>query len=289
MKVDAQLVKLIEKFQKTEVTEQYIYTRLAKKVKDQNQKILLKIAEEESKHARVWAKYTGKRYKPNRIKAFLYLFIAWLFGFTFAIKLMERGEKRAEENYEKLIGMIPEAQEILHEEEVHERELANLLNEERLNYISSMILGLNDALVELTGALAGLTFALQNTKLTGITSFIIGISAAFSMSASEYLSTRSEGDEKSPLKAAFYTGVAYLMTVIILVWPYFVFSSYILAFGVALLGALTIILVFTFFVSVVQERSFLRFFLEMFFVSFGVAVFSFSVGILARKIFNVEV
>ncbi|MCD6489174.1 MAG: VIT1/CCC1 transporter family protein [Thermodesulfobacterium sp.] len=289
MKVNAQLVKLIEKFQKTEVTEQYIYTRLAKKVKDQNQKILLKIAEEESKHARVWAKYTGKRYKPNRIKAFLYLFIAWLFGFTFAIKLMERGEKRAEENYEKLIGMIPEAQEILHEEEVHERELANLLNEERLNYISSMILGLNDALVELTGALAGLTFALQNTKLTGITSFIIGISAAFSMSASEYLSTRSEGDEKSPLKAAFYTGVAYLMTVIILVWPYFVFSSYILAFGVALLGALTIILVFTFFVSVVQERSFLRFFLEMFFVSFGVAVFSFSVGILARKIFNVEV
>ena len=289
MKVNAQLVKLIEKFQKTEVTEQYIYTRLAKKVKDQNQKILLKIAEEESKHARVWAKYTGKRYKPNRIKAFLYLFIAWLFGFTFAIKLMERGEKRAEENYEKLIGMIPEAQEILHEEEVHERELANLLNEERLNYISSMILGLNDALVELTGALAGLTFALQNTKLTGITSFIIGISAAFSMSASEYLSTRSEGDEKAPLKAAFYTGVAYLMTVIILVWPYFVFSSYILAFGVALLGALTIILVFTFFVSVVQERSFLRFFLEMFFVSFGVAVFSFSVGILARKIFNVEV
>jgi len=276
MKVDAQLVKLIEKFQKTEVTEQYIYTRLAKKVKDQNQKILLKIAEEESKHARVWAKYTGKRYKPNRIKAFLYLFIAWLFGFTFAIKLMERGEKRAEENYEKLIGMIPEAQEILHEEEVHERELANLLNEERLNYISSMILGLNDALVELTGALAGLTFALQNTKLTGITSFIIGISAAFSMSASEYLSTRSEGDEKSPLKAAFYTGVAYLMTVIILVWPYFVFSSYILAFGVALLGALTIILVFTFFVSVVQERSFLRFFLEMFFVISGYISYAFS-------------
>jgi len=202
---------------------------------------------------------------------------------------MERGERRAEENYEKLIGMIPEAQEVLHEEEVHERKLANLLDEERLNYISSMVLGLNDALVELTGALAGLTFALQNTKLTGITALIIGISAAFSMSASEYLSTRSEGDKKSPLKAAFYTGVAYLMTVIILVWPYFVFSYYILAFGVALLGALTIILVFTFFVSVVQEKSFLRFFLEMFFVSFGVAVFSFSVGILARKIFNVEV
>ena len=289
MKIDSQLVKLIEKFQKTEVTEQYIYTHLARRIKDRNQKILFKIAEEEGRHARLWAKYTGKRCKPNRIKAFLYLFIAWLFGFTFAIKIMERGERRAEENYEKLIGMIPEAQEVLHEEEVHERKLANLLDEERLNYISSMVLGLNDALVELTGALAGLTFALQNTKLTGITALIIGISAAFSMSASEYLSTRSEGDEKSPLKAAFYTGVAYLMTVIILVWPYFVFSYYILAFGVALLGALTIILVFTFFVSVVQEKSFLRFFLEMFFVSFWVAVFSFSIGILARKIFNVEV
>ena len=35
-----------------------------------------------------------------------------------------------------------------------------MINDERLQYISSMVLGINDALVELTGAPAGFTFAL---------------------------------------------------------------------------------------------------------------------------------
>lgn len=286
---DSHLLKLIESFQKTETTEEYVYTRLARFVKDKNRETLLRIAKEEKKHASIWAKYTGKEFKPCRIKALFYLFIAWLFSFTFAIKLMERNERRAEKTYSALIDKIPEAEEILHEEEEHEKELASMLDEERLNYIGSMVLGLNDALVELTGALAGLTFALQNTKIIGITAFIIGVSAALSMAASEYLSTRSEGEEKSPLKAAFYTGIAYIFTVIILVLPYFIFSHYAVALLLALFSALMIILIFTFFVSVVQERPFIRFFLEMFFVSLSVAILSFIIGILARKIFDVEV
>uniref|UniRef100_A0A7V4N3H1 Rubrerythrin family protein n=1 Tax=Thermodesulfobacterium geofontis TaxID=1295609 RepID=A0A7V4N3H1_9BACT len=286
--MEKEILKIIENFQKNEITEEYVYSRLAKLVKDKNRETLLKIANEEGKHASIWAKYTGKNFKPNRIKAFFYLFIAWIFSFTFAIKLMERNEKRAEKAYAVLVEKIPEAQSILYEEETHEKELASMLDEERLNYVGSMVLGLNDALVELTGALAGLTFALQNTKLIGITTFIIGISAALSMSASEYLSKRSEGKEK-PLKAALYTGIAYILTVIVLVLPYFVFTYYFLALGIAFFGALMIILIFTFFVSVVQERSFIRFFLEMFLVSSGVAILSFSIGILARTIFKVEV
>jgi len=262
--MNSEYFKLIEKFQKTEITEKYVYTRLANIVKDKNREVLLKIAEEEGKHAEIWSKYTRKKFKPCRIRAFFYLLIAWLFGFTFAIKLMERNEKVAERNYSALIGKIPEAEKILYEEEAHEKELALMLDEERLKYVGSMVLGLNDALVELTGALAGLTFALQNTKLIGITAFIIGISAALSMSASEYLSTRSEETGRSPLKAAIYTGVAYILTVLVLVLPYFIFSHYAVALGIALLGALTIILIFAFFVSVVQERSFFIFFLRCF-------------------------
>ena len=287
--MEKEILALIENFQKNEITEEYVYRKLAKFVKDKNRETLLRIAEEEGKHASIWGKYTGKKFKPNFIKAFFYLFIAWIFSFTFAIKLMERNEKRAEKAYANLIKKIPEAQSILYEEENHEKELALMLDEERLNYIGSMVLGLNDALVELTGALAGLTFALQNTTLIGITAFIIGISAALSMSASEYLSTRSEEGERSPLKAAIYTGIAYILTVIILVFPYFIFSHYLLALGIAFFGALMIILIFTFFVSVVQERSFIKFFLEMFLVSSGVAILSFFIGILARTIFKVEV
>ena len=81
--------------------------------------------------------------------------------------------------------MIPEAKAIILEENQHETGLLQLLGEERLRYTGSMVLGLNDVLVELTGALAGLTLALQDTKLVALTGSITGIAAALSMGASE--------------------------------------------------------------------------------------------------------
>jgi VIT1/CCC1 family predicted Fe2+/Mn2+ transporter len=87
------------------------------------------------------------------------------------------------------------------------QKLISLIDEERLKYVSSMVLGLNDALVELTGALTGLTLALQNPRLIAIVGFITGIAASMSMAASEYLSTKQEDTEKNPLKASVYTGL----------------------------------------------------------------------------------
>jgi VIT1/CCC1 family predicted Fe2+/Mn2+ transporter len=95
-----------------------------------------------------------------------------------------------------------------------------LLDEELLRYAGSIVLGLNDALVELTGALAGFTLALQNTRLIALTGLITGVAAALSMAASEYLSTRSEGGGRSPLRASLYTGTAYIITVFLLILPY---------------------------------------------------------------------
>ena len=51
---------------------------------------------------------------------------------------------------------MPSAKEIVEDEDKHEQELIDLIDEERLRYVGSIVLGLNDALVELTGALAGL-------------------------------------------------------------------------------------------------------------------------------------
>ena len=44
---------------------------------------------------------------------------------------------------------------MLSREEEHERELIALIDEERLRDMGSVVLGLNDALVEFTGMLAG--------------------------------------------------------------------------------------------------------------------------------------
>jgi VIT1/CCC1 family predicted Fe2+/Mn2+ transporter len=147
---------------------------------------------------------------------------------------------------------------------------------------------LNDALVELTGALAGLTFALRNPKIVGIAGFITGVSASLSMAASEYLSQKSEGKE-NPLKASFYTGSAYVFAVLLLIFSYFVIPNPYIDLLIALLIAFLIIFVFTYFVAVVKEISFKKTFFEMLFISFGVAFFSFLIGLLVRKFLKIEV
>ncbi|MEM5948136.1 VIT1/CCC1 transporter family protein [Spirochaetia bacterium 38H-sp] len=287
--MDNKTRKTIEQFQKTETTEHYVYKKLAATIKGENRKILEKIADDEEKHAKIWQKYTGKNTKPSKLKAFFYIILAKLISFTFAIKLMEKNEEKAEKAYKTIIEEIPEAKTIMQEENQHEEQLTAMLDEERLDYIGSMVLGINDALVELTGALAGLSFALQNTSLIGLTGLITGISASLSMAASEYLSTRSEKTGKSPIKAALYTGSIYLMTVILLVLPYFLFESYMTALAVTLATAILIILIFTFFISIVKEEKLIKLFLEMTLVSLGVAIASFGIGILARTLFNIEI
>ncbi len=287
-KLPKELEKILLKFQGNEITEHFVYKKLAKKATGENKAVLEQIAADELRHYNEWKQFTGKEVKPKKFIVFLYSFISKIFGLTFTVKMLEENEKGAEEEYRKIRNTIPEAEEILKDELQHEYQLIHMINEEKLEYIGSMVLGLNDALVELTGALAGLTFALQNTHMIAIVGLITGIAAALSMAASEYLSTKSEG-LKNPLKAAFYTGVAYIVTVVLLVLPFFILSSYYIALMLTLAAALSVIFLFTFFVSVVKELSFGKTFLEMALISLGVAFLSFLVGILVRKVFNIEV
>ena len=164
-----------------------------------------------------------------------------------------------------------------------------MLDEERLQYVGSMVLGLNDALVELTGSLAGFTFAMQNTRLIALSGLIIGISATFSMASSEFLAARSEG-RSDALKSCTYTGIAYLITVILLILPYLLLGTtqYIAALVCMLAVVILIIAGFTYYTSVAQDQPFKSRFLEMAGISVSVAVISFVVGILAKQFLGVD-
>lgn len=285
----SELLPLLLDFQKTEITEWAIYTRLARRTGGPNGEVLRRIGEDEKRHASIWERYTGKKIEPVLWKVWFFTLLAAVLGITFAIKLLEKGEQRAEKNYALVETAIPEAGRILREETEHEEELTTLIDEERLQYTSSMILGLNDALVELTGALAGFTFALGNGRVVALAGTITGIAAALSMSASEYLSQKSEEGDRKPLKAALYTGIAYLFTVVVLVAPYVIFTSPFAALGVMLLNGVGVILFFTFFMSVVRDVPFRKSFFEMLFISLGVAGVSFFIGFLARMFLDVDV
>ncbi|MCX7817517.1 MAG: VIT1/CCC1 transporter family protein [Syntrophales bacterium] len=288
--ITRELLRKLLYFQKSEITEHRIYEKLAEVIKHpENSLILAKIAQDELKHYQIWKKYTGQEVAPSSWKVFIYYWISRIFGITFGIKLMERGEKQAEINYGKLGGLIPEIESIIHEESLHEMALIQMLDEERLRYTGSIVLGLNDALVELLGALAGLTLALKDTRLIALTGSITGIAAALSMSVSEYLSTKAEKALRSPLKASIYTGITYTITVILLITPYLIVENYFLCLVLTIIESLLIIALFNYYISVVREESFIRRFFEMAGLSLGVALVSFFIGFFVRTFLGIEV
>jgi VIT1/CCC1 family predicted Fe2+/Mn2+ transporter len=290
MVTDNQSLKEVLVAQKNEFTEHIIYQKLASIEKDEsNKNILEKISQEEYAHYDFWKKFTNREVKPDKFKIFFYILIVRLFGLTFGVKLMEKGEGMAQDNYARLKNLSSEVEQVITDEERHEQELLSIINEEKLKYVGSIVLGLNDALVELTGALAGLTLALQNTRLIAMVGLVTGIAASLSMAASEYLSTKQEETDKNPIKASIYTGLAYVLTVLFLIFPYLIFSNVFMCLGVVLINALLVIAFFTFYVSVAKDTSFKGRFFEMASLSLSIAIISFFIGIVIRNIFGVDI
>lgn len=281
--------KLLE-YQRNEITEHHIYRKIAASMKPgKNRETIDRIARDEMRHYETWRSYTGREVRPDLVKLWFYYLISRVLGFTFAVKLMEQGEDNAQVEYRSIVARIPEAGTIAEDETDHEDALIRLLEEESVRYTGSMVLGLNDALVELTGALAGLTLALQDTHLIALTGSITGIAAAMSMAASEYLSTKAEETSKNPVRASVYTGIAYIATVLVLITPYLILPNYYVSLGVTLTLAVLIIAFFTYYLSVVKDVPFKSRFFEMAGLSLGIAFISFLVGFALRTVFGVEV
>lgn len=275
---------------KNELTETAVYARLAQIEKDpKNKKILSSISEDEASHARVIAEILGGDAGPSQFKVAWTVFRARVFGITFTLKAMERGENTAGKTYRKILQTYPQLAIIAEDEERHEAELIDMLNDERLNNMGAIVLGLNDALVELTGALAGFTFAIGDCAKIAKLGLITGLAAAMSMAASAFLSARADaqagGDKEnggSAIKTAAYTGLAYIITVLILVAPYTFASSATVALCSMLLGAFGIIAFFNFYLSVARGTSFWRGFSVMAAISTFVALISYGFGYILR-------
>ena len=283
------------KLQRMEATEAEVYRRLARMQKDSvNRSILEGISLEEERHEAVIENMTGEKVRADMGKVRRQIMLARLFGFTFSVKMMEATEKDVAAEYREL-GL----DDIAEEEEAHEENMIGMLDEERLRYSGSVVLGMSDALVELTGALAGLTFALQSLNLVALAGLVTGIAAAFSMGASEYLSSRAEKKSESAVRAAFFTWISYLITVLLLVSPYLLLTAespdfhglepHVQALLYTFAIGLLIVAVFNFYVSVVEEVSFSSRFMEMAGILGVVSLISYGIGILLRGMLGVEV
>jgi VIT1/CCC1 family predicted Fe2+/Mn2+ transporter len=286
--MDKKIMKSIIAAQRTELTEHHIYMRLAERCKDnKNADVLLKIADQEMIHAQYWKSKTGLELKPDKFRIFRTVFLARMLGLTFVLKLMEKREGTGSKLYTELSSVFPESETFSKEEQEHENQILGMLNEEMLKYVGSIVLGLNDALVELTGTLAGFTLALGDTRIISLAGLVTGISASLSMAASDYLSSKAEEDSRAK-KSAVYTGISYLITVILLIMPFLLLSSKFIALAITLLTAVCIIFFFNYYISTAKGLNFRHRFLEMAFISLSVAAFSFLIGFVLKSLLGVD-
>lgn len=285
-----------ERFAYSEYREYAIYKEMLKGERDQSfREILENLVRQEYAHYQFWSTLAGnKNYSVRAFEILLYKLMRKVLGLTFTLKFIEGSEKVAIRAYNEYLKTVRDErvrgkiQEIIGHEEEHERKIISTIKEERVEFISSIILGVNDGLIELTGALVGFALALRKPDLVALTGFITGLAASLSMASSAYMQAQYE-EGKSALKAAGYTGVAYITVVCFLILPYVLIPKIYFDIPIMLAIAFVIIAGVSYYTSVVFERVFLRQLVEMVFFSLGVSSITFLIGMFLRKTFNIEV
>ncbi|MCQ5375648.1 MAG: VIT1/CCC1 transporter family protein [Methanomassiliicoccales archaeon] len=281
--------QVLEQAQRNEITGYHVYKALARTCKnDNNRKVLQEIANNELAHYDFLKNLCKKDSYPSKYDVIKYRLLSRLFGLTFTLKLMEKDERRAGDMYKELANLSPEVANIIEDEDRHESLLITLIDEDRLKYTGSIVLGLNDALVELTGTLAGFTLAFERTDIIAMAGLIAGIAASFSMGISEYLSTKADSNGKNPVKASGYTTIAYILTVFFLIIPFLFLSNSLIALSITILNAIFVVFVFTYYISIAKDLSFEKRFAEMTGLSLGIAALTFVIGYVVRIVFDIN-
>jgi len=282
---------------KDEMTDYTTYKRLASSEKSQtNREMFEKLSAMELDHYELWMKYVPKgtlELGPKTGTVALVLFLRRLFGASFAIKFLERREKNTVSKYEALKPSVPaedqEAfQSMIEDEKGHETAFAEVVAGSYVKYISFIVLGLADALVEIAGIHAGSLGIYKSTELTGLAGIVAGAAASLAMASAAYAQAK-QGFEGSASLAAGYTGGSYFVAAVFLALPYFLTKTMLVALTASVVIGLSIIAFVTWYNSIIVGSRFLREFAELAGVMLGATVALYVFGSIIRVLFGISI
>ncbi|MEM3185920.1 MAG: VIT1/CCC1 family protein [Conexivisphaerales archaeon] len=254
-----------------ELKDKEVYQRLARSFKDKNHmysQIFNELADTEQKHYSFWTKYCPtEKAQPSKFQIWLILFLRYIFGVTFAIKLLESHETKTIEKYKSVSHMIPDEdrskfEEMLSDEVDHEKRFRDQVQSSYIKYISFVILGLADAIVEISGIHAGSLGIYNSTEITGLAGVVAGAAASIAMASAAYAQAK-QGFAGSASVSAFFTGISYFVSAVILASPYFLTKEMVIAIVVSLILGIAIVGTTTYYNSIISETKFLRDFAEL--------------------------
>ncbi|MEN3039969.1 MAG: VIT1/CCC1 family protein [Bacteroidia bacterium] len=253
----------VARYASEELLNAHLYQWLSERVRSPKMKeILQAFAQQEKTHYDFWRQLLSVEVPFPKWRLRWHQFLIQLLGVSFILRLLERKEHQTIQEYRRIAPSLPEDMRIhlyrlIEDEEKHEAEFLQAIQTEetRLRYLGFIILGLSDAIIEVTGVHAGFLGVSHYPLTAGIAGLIVGFAASISMASAAYLQAK-QNPSVSPLQSALYTGFSYLTAVALLALPYFGFSSMGMAFWVSVAIAVLMILGFVFYSSVVFERSF---------------------------------
>ena len=280
-----------------ELTEHIVYHKLALMEKNpENRTALERLSAQEKTHYEFWQSLLPEE-EAKKIRARWYTvwgmsFLRVALGVTFITKFLETHETGAVQKYQALVAAIPESHharflQIIEDEKSHEKALIAQLKEKRVSYIGFIVLGLADAIVEITGVHAGFLGVTGSTLIAGVAGIIVGFSAAISMGSAGYLQAKQEPN-KSAVLSGFLTWASYFCSVVLLALPYFLIRVMIPAFIVSTSVGIALVAGFTFYGAVVFDRKFWREFFETVGLMLGTALATFILGIIVGNIFHIN-
>ncbi|MGL4254093.1 MAG: VIT1/CCC1 transporter family protein [Fusobacteriaceae bacterium] len=283
--------KEVKKYQALEKLHWNLYIGFSQNEKrGENKAILEELSIIEKRHYRELTKILGSECEISRAYLKFLIKLGKVLGIRFVIKYVERKENRVKGKIISLYKGEKKAVPELFMENDTEKEAINKLYDEKLLYVSAILLGMNDAMVEFSGALAGYTLAIEDTKMIGVIGMITGIAAALSMSIAEYMAVKE--DEKSHLKcnrAAVYTGIAYIIAVSLLVFPYFLEINRFFSLGLMVSVDVFLVFIFNYYVAITTEVNLWKKFSRMTLIVLSVAFISFIIGYLAQIFLGVKI
>ncbi len=288
-------VEMAEKFCIDEYQDYQVYSYLARHEKNPRlREIVSKLAEDELRHYEYWKNIIGRDCRKGVRSSYLVMIrlMRRFMGLTFTLKWLERHEEEVVESYKRFLEYLEgedrkRLEDIIRDEEEHENKLMASIEETMVKYMSFIVLGLADAIVEITGVHAGMLGVTTSTIIAGVTGLVVGFSAAISMASAAYLQAKHDVN-RNPITSALMTGIAYIMAVVLLALPYFATHNMLIAFSASILAGVALISYFTYYSAIVFDRGFTREFLESTGLMLGTAFGAFLFGEALGRFFGLQ-
>lgn len=289
------LKEIAERESRDELTDYTVYKTLAERGRNgKTKEVFHKLSQMEKGHFDFWNRYLdGKQVTPKISKVYLVFLLRYIMGATFAIKWLEGQESITIKKYESYRSMIPEEDReafdrMIEDEKEHEAYFASQVEGSYIKYISFIVLGLADALVEIAGIHAGSLGIYQSTEITGLAGIVAGAAASIAMASAAYAQAK-HGFQGSSGLAAAYTGVSYFISAVILALPYFITKVMAIAISISLVFGILIIAFVSWYNSVISSASFKRDFMELSGIMLGASLALYLFGQLVRTFLGITI